>query len=1118
MGQVQIIGALMTGGLGLLMNALAPRPKLKPVHVSSSTYGHMVPVTHGTVGVGGNYLWFTDLIPHEKTLGKGMGGGGTMVTYTVSFLVSFGEGIRNIRRIWCNGKLVYDARPGAKKKKKYKARISIYDGSEDQLPDPYYESHVGTGDVPAYRGQVTAFFQDFPLKDFGEALPQIMAEVVEEFAAAHHVILINDFTNRFQYHGFVTLDPRNDRSILIGPSAPTFAPGDYTTAGTITKIDGAGEVTIVEQAAINHGGTNGFDVDSDGFIYANSPGVDHGNIPLGKFDPATLTVLTTALNGAATTWFGVPGRIRVDRNSSQKFLWLFTDVDLDNGHLTAWNTDTMHLVYDIPRTTFGIGGGFGGSAKKMQDIDADASGNAWILLDGGGVTELWRVKPDGTTDKMGDLSSSFPYARFLRYVAADNTLVLGRVSGTPGLLKWDIDTLSTVKTLNVPPQDFSGFSSFHNPKSTTTIWLPDTYVDSGVSVPLGGQQIFPQFREIDLVKLTVKRTERFPEIAPQYPMATTGYGYFRPVNAMYDPELEAIFAEDFLARDIGKFSLRGAAACVSLESVIEAFSSKAGFDLENEIDASECASDLVCGYVIHERGPVRQMLEPLLTAHGVDAVETDGRVRFLPRNATPLLTIAQSDLAAYADNEQPSKWDVTETRQVERELPVSITVNCFDEYLDYEQSSEKAPRVARNVKTVAEVTVDFPEVFSPRRARQIAERMQYEAWMGRMSHEVSLPPRYMVLDPADVIEVDLDTGETYTFRLTNVDVGQNYVVPVKGVAVDAIVYDDPVQDNTTESPVSGGIPIDSPTILAVIDSPALQDADNGTIGPYLAVAPELGNDTAWSGAVVFRAPDNSAYVEVATMTGAATIGYTLDTLAAPSNWTTWDETSTLTVKLYAGEFTNFTKSDLLNGKGALVVGDEIVQYATASQVDDTTWTLSGPWTRGRRGTEWAIGSHTVGETVVALDPATLTRLSDPVSQANMLRYYRAVSIGSFLEDSTAQTETNTGRSLKPYSPTFVHGARDGSNNLTMTALRRSRYSAPFNPLISPVVGEESESYSLDVIVGGVVVRTINNTSLSFAYSAADQTSDGITPGDSVSGEVYQVSAAIGRGFGRPFTV
>jgi hypothetical protein len=133
------------------------------------------------------------------------------------------------------------------------------------------------------------------------------------------------------------------------------------------------------------------------------------------------------------------------------------------------------------------------------------------------------------------------------------------------------------------------------------------------------------------------------------------------------------------------------------------------------------------------------------------------------------------------------------------------------------------------------------------------------------------------------------------------------------------------------------------------------------------------------------------------------------------------------------------------------------------------------------------------------------------------RTYKTVSTG--LGDGTVQTLVSQLRTLRPYAPVHIAGARDGSNNLTLTWTRRTRLGGHWQDLIDVPLGENSEAYEVDILDGGSVIRTITGLSSPTAeYTAVQQAADGLTPGDPVTMEVFQLSDLVGRGFAGPATV
>jgi hypothetical protein len=159
-----------------------------------------------------------------------------------------------------------------------------------------------------------------------------------------------------------------------------------------------------------------------------------------------------------------------------------------------------------------------------------------------------------------------------------------------------------------------------------------------------------------------------------------------------------------------------------------------------------------------------------------------------------------------------------------------------------------------------------------------------------------------------------------------------------------------------------------------------------------------------------------------------------------------------------------------------------------------------------------MATHQVGETVLVLDPAALTRTSS-LDEVGLARFYRAVSIGSDPSLPAAIAFTNEAASLKPYAPVHTSGSRNGGGDLTITGVRRTRYSGEWRDLVDVPLNEASEIYELDVLDdAGQVLRTLSSTSPSVVYTAADQTTDFGALQSVVHVAVYQVSAAVGRGF------
>lgn len=169
------IGWTIGSALG---NALFPEkvegPRLQDLRLHTSSYGRMNPLLWGTMRVAGNVIWIGNggqLVEHEETSGGKGGPEVTNYTYSASFAIRLVDvELAGIDRIWANGRLI------SSEDERGDLPITIYLGTETQLPDPTMEADLGVGNVPAHRGVSYVVFTDLYLTDFGNAIPNLEFE------------------------------------------------------------------------------------------------------------------------------------------------------------------------------------------------------------------------------------------------------------------------------------------------------------------------------------------------------------------------------------------------------------------------------------------------------------------------------------------------------------------------------------------------------------------------------------------------------------------------------------------------------------------------------------------------------------------------------------------------------------------------------------------------------------------------------------------------------------------------------------------------------------------------------------------------------------------------------
>lgn len=463
----------------------------------------------------------------------------------------------------------------------------------------------------------------------------------------------------------------------------------------------------------------------------------------------------------------------------------------------------------------------------------------------------------------------------------------------------------------------------------------------------------------------------------------------------------------------------------------------------------------------------------------------------------------------------------------EEDLPKRYEVDYTDFDLDYQPSSGADERSEVTQFTQTTDGFKYNGTCKADLARQSAQVKLYTAWAERERVRDRLPPKYLRLDAGDVVTLQLDNGDELQGRMRRADIGADFTLEVEQVGETTGVYSSDISGGLSDSHFTFTIPNVGDSLLVFLDSPLIRDAEDG--GQTQTVAYWLSNGAAvWNGSVLFRETGTSTIQEI----GQQTSGVPYGVLAtAPPDMDTEtnrfvDESFNVTIASGYDEFESVTDADVLAGRNLLAIRHsdgslELLQFATVEVVDGTTLTLSR-LLRGRRGTDSMASGHAPGDAVYLLDAAWVSAFSLAVSTVSSEQNYRAVTIGQLYEDANLQAFTDTGRDLKPYAPVRVTYASDGASGLDISWIRRTRIGGENDWLQTGDVplSETSESYEVDVLdgPGGSVLRTLTSATETVNYPSANIVTDfGSLPAQ-LSVIVYQLSAAVGRGFGRAVTL
>lgn len=141
--------------------------------LTGASEGAAVAQGYGRMRIGGQVIWASQFQESTTTSGGGKGAPSkpktTTYSYTANLAVALCEGvITRVGRIWADGIEV----------SRDDLNMRVYTGAEDQMPDPKIEAVEGAGLAPAYRGIAYVVFEDLPMAQFGNRIPQFTFEVM----------------------------------------------------------------------------------------------------------------------------------------------------------------------------------------------------------------------------------------------------------------------------------------------------------------------------------------------------------------------------------------------------------------------------------------------------------------------------------------------------------------------------------------------------------------------------------------------------------------------------------------------------------------------------------------------------------------------------------------------------------------------------------------------------------------------------------------------------------------------------------------------------------------------------------------------------------------------------
>ena len=796
------IGAAL-GGLVDPPDAIKQQgPRLGDLKLQASSYGAPIPVIYGTVRVAGNVIWASEIRETATTTTEGGKGGPevetTTYTYAADVAISIGEGeLVGVSRLWANNQLVANFSTTSTD---IAESVVFYSGTETQLPDPTMESALGVGQVPAYRGQAYIVFENLQLADYGNRVPNF------EFEIATGALIGPTITDTnlpaVDYQNFNTIDagdcvwvtqPGNasitrydlrSREMLVSRSNVSTISGQGGGADQLLPYAISDDGTLFCKRALYYGACylspNGGEV-----MATSTPWIPPGRDEYGQsIYPGYYQVQPTVIEFSAGTSgnLGILENRRVLALGATQFGYgvrLYTDGAPD----TKWEHISQFFPAPDP---LGSGVRYGNTTvpnpwpfyEYTRDVLPPHWHNGIVFNQGSPFFSLpqsgRRIKIDGSESvalirsTTNDGYRTGPYGGIVLATVSGgglSPLVTGtEVAACDGV---QVDPDGTIYLMSSSAAKIYKFTQV-KPKEREFVLAATLNIASLPSFrsltaripPVGGVMVAfygagqGSYRLvlINLKTMTIINT-----------VATPGQ-FFLPVMMDSHRDTEIVACIDLFSQRIYTIDYRTSVVfsdqTAGLADVVADLCARSGLSA-GQIDVTALTPYRVQGYALSRQASARQNIAQLQQAYFFDAVESDHKIKFVPRTQQPSVTIDVDELGAYSAGSQPG--ELLEVRRgQEVELPARVSVTYPDKDFAYQLKTQNAQRLL--TASVVESAEALAVVLKADDARSVANRTLYFAHIERTRFAFTTSKKYLYLEPTDVVTIN-GPNKSYIARI-----------------------------------------------------------------------------------------------------------------------------------------------------------------------------------------------------------------------------------------------------------------------------------------------------------------------------------------------------------------
>ena len=500
---------------------------------------------------------------------------------------------------------------------------------------------------------------------------------------------------------------------------------------------------------------------------------------------------------------------------------------------------------------------------------------------------------------------------------------------------------------------------------------------------------------------------------------------------------------------------------------------------DGAVSLATIASTLSDGEVTGSGGPLlggyaasgdslRGAIEGLAAALPVSFADGPDGLTLVDEAGDPV-AIDAGELGAFVDGTQAGP-KLAIDRQASGTLNEALTIGYYDPALDYQIGSQSA---RRDVSARRAGAIDLPAAVDAATARGIVEARLAREWAGRTTVQLALPWRHLDLEPGAAVTIP---GQSGRWRLTE----RAFEEMGLRITAQRLPSGGPsLPPASSGSGLSQPDLLHGPTTLALLDLPSL--GDDLPTSPTLLIA-AAGASAGWrKAALSISLDDGASWQPIGGTAAPAVIGRAITRLSAAGS-TLRDQANSVDVELLndAMALAGSDATGLSATANLALLGDELIQFAAADQIGPRLFRLSG-LLRGRRGSEWAVTEHAIGDRFVLIDADALLPWSLPPSAIGREVRISASGIGD--ADPAEASILFQARAMRPPAPVALSATWMPDGSLSIGWTRRSRAGWDWLDNIDAPLAEESERYQVGLATpGGALAISVSAPSANVAPS------------------------------------